>query len=81
MQYEIPTKIEEVLNLCQKPIDEELVAVVIAGIVRIAKAEGYSIEQLSQEGRVRLSLTKQQATTLKSTARQASAPKPPRKPS
>ncbi|MEI6380270.1 MAG: hypothetical protein WCO81_05225 [Cyanobacteriota bacterium ELA615] len=49
MQYEIPTKIEEVLNLCQKPIDEELVAVVIAGIVRIAKAEGYSIEQLSQE--------------------------------
>ena len=39
------------------------------------------IEQLSQQGRIRLSLSKQQATARKSTSRQAPAPKPPRKPS
>ncbi len=49
MQYEIPTKYEEVLDLCQKPIDEELVAIVIAGIVRIAKANDYSIKKIADE--------------------------------
>ena len=47
MQYPIPVKVEEVIALRERPIDEELVALAITGIIKIARSEGSSLEDLT----------------------------------
>jgi hypothetical protein len=49
MQYKIPTKVEELLALRQSPIDEELVAIAITGVVKIAREKGCSLTDLTNE--------------------------------
>jgi len=49
MQYSIPARVEEVVALCERPVDEELVAVAITGVIKIARSEGYSLEDLTSE--------------------------------
>jgi hypothetical protein len=46
MHYPIPASPQEIVALRQKPVDEELVATAIAGVVKIVRAEGQSLEQL-----------------------------------
>ena len=49
MRYPIPAKVEEVMALCNRPVDEELVAVAITGIIKIARSQGHSLEDLTSE--------------------------------
>lgn len=49
MHYPIPESPEEVAALRQNPIDEELVATAIAGVVAIARAQGQSLDELTAE--------------------------------
>ena len=49
MHYAIPSSSEEILALRQRPVDEELLAVAIAGVVRWAKSQGKSLEDLTTE--------------------------------
>lgn len=49
MNYPIPNSAEEVIALRHNPIDEELVAAAIAGVVKIARSQGQSLAQLTAE--------------------------------
>ncbi len=49
MRYPIPANAQEVLDLQRQPIDEEVVAAAIAGVIRIARAQGRTLEDLSAE--------------------------------
>lgn len=47
MQYPIPVNTEEILALRQRPVDEEMVAVAIAGVVKLARSQGQSLDDLT----------------------------------
>ena len=49
MQYAIPTRPEEIIAFRQRPVDEEMIAAAIAGIVGIARSEGQSLDDLTAE--------------------------------
>ena len=49
MHYPIPDSPQEVVALRQQPIDEELVAAAIAGVIRIVRAQGQSLEELTAQ--------------------------------
>lgn len=49
MNYPIPTSPEEIVDLRQKPVDEELVAAAIAGVIQLARSQGKSLDQLRAE--------------------------------
>ena len=49
MNYPIPTTPEEIAALRQLPVDEEMIAAVIAGIIRMAHAQGQSLDDLTEE--------------------------------
>jgi hypothetical protein len=49
MNYPIPDNTQEIIALRQKPIDEELVAAAIAGVVKIVRAQGQSLDELTAE--------------------------------
>lgn len=49
MNYPIPATPEEIFALRDLPIDEELIATAIAGIVKIARQQGQSLEELQAE--------------------------------
>ena len=49
MPYPIPASPQEFVALGQKPIDEEMVAAAIAGVIRIVSAKGQSLEQLTAQ--------------------------------
>lgn len=49
MNYPIPASPQEIAALRQKPINEELIATAIAGVVRIARSNGQSLEELTAE--------------------------------
>jgi FixJ family two-component response regulator len=49
MNYPIPTSAEELIALRQKPVNEELIAAAIAGVIRIARSRNQSLEQLRAE--------------------------------
>jgi hypothetical protein len=49
MNYPIPASPEEVVALKEKSIDEEIVAAAIAGVIKISRSEGKSLEQLTAE--------------------------------
>jgi hypothetical protein len=49
MKYTIPGNTEEIIALSDRPISEELVATAIAGVVKIARNQGQSLEDLKAE--------------------------------
>jgi len=49
MNYPIPASPQEIAALRQKPVDEELVAAAIAGVVQIARSNGQSLDELKAE--------------------------------
>ncbi|HEY9837626.1 MAG TPA: hypothetical protein V6D27_12085 [Vampirovibrionales bacterium] len=49
MNYPIPTSPQELVALRQQPIDEELVASAIAGVIKIARAQGKSLDEVTAE--------------------------------
>ncbi|MBW4650336.1 MAG: hypothetical protein KME06_16860 [Kastovskya adunca ATA6-11-RM4] len=49
MNYPIPANPQEIVALRQKPVDEELVAAVIAGVIQIARSQGQSLDELTAE--------------------------------
>jgi hypothetical protein len=49
MNYPIPANPQEIFALRQKPVDEELIAAAIAGVIRIARSQGRSLEELTAE--------------------------------
>jgi hypothetical protein len=49
MNYPIPANPQEIVALKQKPINEELIAAAIAGVVQIARSKGQSLEDLRAE--------------------------------
>lgn len=49
MNYPIPVSPQEIVALRQKPVDEELVAAAIAGVIQIARQQGQSLADLTAE--------------------------------
>lgn len=49
MNYSIPTNSEEIIALRARPVDEELIAAAIAGVVQVARSQGQSLDQLKAE--------------------------------
>ncbi len=49
MNYPIPVSPQEIVALRQKPVDEELVASAIAGVVQISRQQGLSLDDLTAE--------------------------------
>jgi hypothetical protein len=49
MNYPIPDSPQEFAALRQQPVDEELVAAVIAGVVKLVRAQGQSLEELTAQ--------------------------------
>ncbi len=49
MNYPIPASPQEIVALRQKPVDEELVAAAIAGVILIARQEGQSLDDLTAQ--------------------------------
>ncbi|MBV8887373.1 MAG: hypothetical protein JO235_25720 [Chroococcidiopsidaceae cyanobacterium CP_BM_RX_35] len=49
MHYPIPASTQEIAALRQKPVNEELVATAIAGVIKIVRAQGQSLEYLTSE--------------------------------
>lgn len=49
MNYPIPATVEEIEALKQNPVDEELIAAAIAGVVQIARAQGQTLDDLTAQ--------------------------------
>ncbi len=49
MNYPIPATIEEIEALKENPVDEELIAAAIAGVVKIAQSKGQTLDDLTAE--------------------------------
>ena len=49
MHYPIPASPQEIIAMRQEPVDEELVAAAIAGVIKIVRAQGQSLENLTAE--------------------------------
>jgi hypothetical protein len=49
MHYPIPDSPQEIVALRKQPIDEELVASAIAGVIKIVRAQGQSLEELTAQ--------------------------------
>ena len=49
MNYSIPTNLEEIMALLQRPVDEEMIAVAIAGLIKMARSQGQSLADLTAE--------------------------------
>ncbi len=49
MNYPIPSSPQEIVALRHQPIDDELVAAAIAGVIHLARSKGQSVEELAAE--------------------------------
>ncbi|HIK28542.1 MAG: hypothetical protein N3E45_08170 [Oscillatoriaceae bacterium SKW80] len=49
MNYPIPSSAQEIVAMREQPVSEELVAAAIAGVIRIARSQGRSLEELKAE--------------------------------
>ncbi len=47
MNYPIPDNPQEIFAMSQQPVDEELVAVAIAGVIKLVSSQGRSLEELT----------------------------------
>ncbi|MBD0302970.1 MAG: hypothetical protein ICV85_12580 [Tolypothrix sp. T3-bin4] len=45
----MPHSPQEIVNLRQNPVDEELVAAAIAGVIKIVRSQGQSLEELTAQ--------------------------------
>ena len=46
MNYPIPKEPQEIFALQDQPIDEEIVAAAIAGVIKIVRSQGKSLDEL-----------------------------------
>lgn len=49
MNYPIPDNPQDIIALRQKPVDEELVAAAIAGVIKIVRSQGQSLEEVTAQ--------------------------------
>jgi hypothetical protein len=49
MNYPIPANPQEIAALRQKPVNEELVAAAIVGVVHVARSQGQTLEEVLAE--------------------------------
>ena len=49
MHYPIPASPEEIFALRSQPVDEEMIVVAIAGVVKLARSRGQSLDELTAE--------------------------------
>ncbi|NJL09226.1 MAG: hypothetical protein HC908_00335 [Calothrix sp. SM1_7_51] len=49
MNYPIPGNTQDIIALRQNPVDEELVAAAIAGVIQIVSSQGQSLEELTAQ--------------------------------
>ena len=49
MNYPIPDSTQEIMNWQQRPVDEEMVAAAIAGVIKIVSSQGQSLDDLTAE--------------------------------
>ena len=49
MNYPIPANTEEILALRDRPIDEEIIATALAGVIQIARHQGQSLEEVKAQ--------------------------------
>lgn len=49
MHYPIPASPQEIIALRQNPVNEEIVAIAIAGTIKIVSANGQSLEHLTAQ--------------------------------
>ncbi len=49
MNYSIPITTEDIIALRDRPVDEELIAAAIAGVVQIARSQGQSLDDITAE--------------------------------
>ena len=49
MNYPIPASAKEILALRDLPINEEIIATAIAGVIRIARHQGQSLEDVTAQ--------------------------------
>lgn len=49
MNYPIPDNPQDIFNLQRQPINEELVATAIAGVIKIMRSQGQSLEELTAQ--------------------------------
>lgn len=49
MNYPVPANSQEIVALRQKPVNEDLVAAAIAGVVLVTRSEGRSLDDLLAE--------------------------------
>lgn len=49
MHYPIPTSPEEFIAFRHRPVDEEMIAAAIAGLIQITRSQGRSLEELKAE--------------------------------
>ncbi|URR35948.1 hypothetical protein NBE99_02105 [Thermosynechococcus sp. HN-54] len=48
MHYPIPRSLEEMTALSQQPVNGDLVAAAIAGVITICRAQGYSLAEVQE---------------------------------
>ena len=49
MHYPIPASPEEIIALRSRPVDEEIIAAAIAGLIKVARSQGQSLDELTAE--------------------------------
>ena len=49
MHYPIPASPEEIFAFRNQPVDEEMIAMAIAGVVKLARSKGQSLDELTAE--------------------------------
>lgn len=49
MHYPIPASPQEIVALRQKPVNEELIASAIAGVIQLVRSQGQSLEHLTAQ--------------------------------
>ena len=49
MNYPIPASPEEIFALRSRPVDEEMIALAITGVVNLARSQGQSLDELTAE--------------------------------
>ncbi|XTZ11878.1 MAG: hypothetical protein ACP8RL_07570 [cyanobacterium endosymbiont of Rhopalodia inflata] len=49
MHYPIPASPEEIFALRSQPVDEEMIVMAIAGVIKLARSQGQSLDELTAE--------------------------------
>lgn len=49
MNYPIPVSPQEIMALQESPVNEELIAAAIAGVVQVARSQGQSLEEVTAQ--------------------------------